>query len=77
MALTEFRSFVRAASSFARSAICFALEQRGRADFAASRENDSLSRNVFAGECGHRQSRFYLFALERVFQFRKNDDVAE
>ena len=55
----------------------FALEQRGCADFAASRENDSLSRNVFAGERGHRQSRFYLFALERLFEFRKNDDVAE
>ena len=55
----------------------FAFEQRGRADFAASRENDSLAGNIFAGEGGHRQSRLYLFVLERLFEFRKNYHVAE
>src|SRR5262249_53677824 len=55
----------------------FAFEQRRCAGFAASSENDSLSGNVFAGERGHRQSRLSLLALQRLFQFRKNSDVAE
>ena len=38
----------------------FAFEQRGCVDFAASRENDSLSRNIFPSERGHRESRFLL-----------------
>src|SRR4029079_8583876 len=46
-------------------------------DFAASRENDSLSRNIFPSERGHRESRFLASALERLFQFRKNDDATE
>jgi hypothetical protein len=47
-----------------------------RADFAASVKTIPSGKHI-RRRGRHRQSRFYLFALERLFEFGKNYDVSQ